>query len=109
MIQRTKNTSLKKKQFSALNCIGDDIYSTVDACKTANEMWIAIERLQQDFLTSLHIVFSDQKPPFKPLLIVYRAVSSIRGLLTMPFQPYILASVVEMAKSGLLLSSKTKM
>ncbi|GJV61220.1 retrovirus-related pol polyprotein from transposon TNT 1-94 [Tanacetum coccineum] len=28
-------------------CIGDDIYSTVDACKTANEIWIAIERLQQ--------------------------------------------------------------
>ncbi|GJZ00204.1 hypothetical protein Tco_0517633 [Tanacetum coccineum] len=28
--------------------IGDDIYSTVDACKTTNEMWIAIERLQQD-------------------------------------------------------------
>ncbi|GKF89895.1 hypothetical protein Tco_0263858, partial [Tanacetum coccineum] len=27
--------------------IGDDIYSTVDACKTTNEMWIAIERLQQ--------------------------------------------------------------
>ncbi|GKD40414.1 retrovirus-related pol polyprotein from transposon TNT 1-94 [Tanacetum coccineum] len=25
----------------------DDIYSTVDACKTANEMWIAIERLQK--------------------------------------------------------------
>ncbi|GKA95905.1 hypothetical protein Tco_0818000 [Tanacetum coccineum] len=25
----------------------DDIYSTVDACKTTNEMWIAIERLQQ--------------------------------------------------------------
>ncbi|GKE52718.1 hypothetical protein Tco_1487874, partial [Tanacetum coccineum] len=25
----------------------DDIYSTVDACKTANEMLIAIERLQQ--------------------------------------------------------------
>ncbi|GJV46211.1 hypothetical protein Tco_1430747 [Tanacetum coccineum] len=25
----------------------DDIYSTVDACKIANEMWIAIERLQQ--------------------------------------------------------------
>ncbi|GKE86442.1 hypothetical protein Tco_1560184, partial [Tanacetum coccineum] len=25
----------------------DDIYSTVDACKTANEMWIAIKRLQQ--------------------------------------------------------------
>ncbi|GJW17982.1 hypothetical protein Tco_0025418 [Tanacetum coccineum] len=24
--------------------IGDEIYSTVDACQTANEMWIAIER-----------------------------------------------------------------
>nr|GEV97534.1 hypothetical protein [Tanacetum cinerariifolium] len=30
-----------------LTRIGDDIYSTVDACKTATEMWIAIERLQQ--------------------------------------------------------------
>ncbi|GKC19991.1 hypothetical protein Tco_1022141 [Tanacetum coccineum] len=30
-----------------LTGIGDDIYSTVDACKTTNEMWIAIERLQQ--------------------------------------------------------------
>nr|GEU58337.1 hypothetical protein [Tanacetum cinerariifolium] len=27
--------------------IGDEIYSTVDACKTAHEIWIAIERLQQ--------------------------------------------------------------
>ncbi|GJX82673.1 retrovirus-related pol polyprotein from transposon TNT 1-94 [Tanacetum coccineum] len=27
--------------------IGDEIYSTVDACKTAHEMWIAIKRLQQ--------------------------------------------------------------
>ncbi|GJR19259.1 hypothetical protein Tco_0967786 [Tanacetum coccineum] len=27
--------------------IGDEIYSTVDACKTAHEMWIANERLQQ--------------------------------------------------------------
>ncbi|GJW72007.1 hypothetical protein Tco_0128924 [Tanacetum coccineum] len=33
--------------FLLLTGIGDDIYSTVDACKTANEMWIAIERLQQ--------------------------------------------------------------
>ncbi|GJS97262.1 retrovirus-related pol polyprotein from transposon TNT 1-94 [Tanacetum coccineum] len=31
-----------------LTGIGDEIYSTVDACKTAHEMWIAIERLQQD-------------------------------------------------------------
>nr|GEX26289.1 hypothetical protein [Tanacetum cinerariifolium] len=27
--------------------IGDDIYSTVDACQTEQEMWKAIERLQQ--------------------------------------------------------------
>ncbi|GJS19277.1 hypothetical protein Tco_0447909 [Tanacetum coccineum] len=27
--------------------IRDEIYSTVDACKTTHEMWIAIERLQQ--------------------------------------------------------------
>nr|GEY69174.1 hypothetical protein [Tanacetum cinerariifolium] len=26
----------------------NEIYSTVDACKTAHEMWEAIERLQQD-------------------------------------------------------------
>ncbi|GJX39093.1 gag-pol polyprotein [Tanacetum coccineum] len=26
----------------------DEIYSTVDACKTAHDMWIAIERLQHD-------------------------------------------------------------
>ncbi|GJW64684.1 hypothetical protein Tco_0116568 [Tanacetum coccineum] len=30
-----------------LTGIGDDIYSTVDACKTAHEIWIAIARLQQ--------------------------------------------------------------
>ncbi|GKD20234.1 hypothetical protein Tco_1221937, partial [Tanacetum coccineum] len=30
-----------------LSGIRDEIYSTVDACKTAHEMWIAIERLQQ--------------------------------------------------------------
>ncbi|GJY25093.1 hypothetical protein Tco_0399819 [Tanacetum coccineum] len=29
-----------------LTRIGDEIYSTVDACKTAHDMWIAIERLQ---------------------------------------------------------------
>ncbi|GKC67007.1 hypothetical protein Tco_1099605 [Tanacetum coccineum] len=28
--------------------IGDEIYSTVDACKTSHEIWIAIERLQQE-------------------------------------------------------------
>ncbi|GJT91934.1 retrovirus-related pol polyprotein from transposon TNT 1-94 [Tanacetum coccineum] len=30
-----------------LTRIGDEIYSTVDACKTTHGMWIAIERLQQ--------------------------------------------------------------
>nr|GFC98455.1 hypothetical protein [Tanacetum cinerariifolium] len=30
-----------------LTGIGDDIFSTVDACQTAQEMWEAIERLQQ--------------------------------------------------------------
>ncbi|GJW73362.1 hypothetical protein Tco_0132732 [Tanacetum coccineum] len=30
-----------------LTRIRDEIYSTVDACKTAHNMWIAIERLQQ--------------------------------------------------------------
>ncbi|GJW48527.1 hypothetical protein Tco_0080173 [Tanacetum coccineum] len=30
-----------------LTGIRDEIYSTVDACKTSHEMWIAIERLQQ--------------------------------------------------------------
>ncbi|GKE92314.1 hypothetical protein Tco_1573409, partial [Tanacetum coccineum] len=38
--------SEKEAIFLLLTGIGDDIYSTVDACKTANEMWIAIERLQ---------------------------------------------------------------
>ncbi|GJR38392.1 retrovirus-related pol polyprotein from transposon TNT 1-94 [Tanacetum coccineum] len=30
-----------------LNIIGDEICSTVDSCKIAHDMWIAIERLQQ--------------------------------------------------------------
>ncbi|GJW61451.1 hypothetical protein Tco_0110786 [Tanacetum coccineum] len=37
----------KEAIYLLLTGIGDDIYSTVDACKTAHEMWIAIERLQQ--------------------------------------------------------------
>nr|GEW26012.1 hypothetical protein [Tanacetum cinerariifolium] len=31
-----------------LTGIGDEIYLTVNACKTAHDIWIAIERLQQD-------------------------------------------------------------
>ncbi|GJR59182.1 retrovirus-related pol polyprotein from transposon TNT 1-94 [Tanacetum coccineum] len=37
-----------------LTGIGDEIYSTIDACKTAHEMWIVIERLQQ---VSYHKLF----------------------------------------------------
>ncbi|GKA50794.1 retrovirus-related pol polyprotein from transposon TNT 1-94 [Tanacetum coccineum] len=37
----------KEAIFLLLTGIGDEIYSTVDACNTANEMWTAIERLQQ--------------------------------------------------------------
>nr|GEW91431.1 hypothetical protein [Tanacetum cinerariifolium] len=39
--------SEKKAIHLLLTRIGDEIYSTVDACKTAHEMWIDIERLQQ--------------------------------------------------------------
>ncbi|GJR91765.1 hypothetical protein Tco_0215776 [Tanacetum coccineum] len=37
----------KEAIFLLLTGIGDEIYSTVDACNTANEMWIAIERLHR--------------------------------------------------------------
>ncbi|GJR48069.1 retrovirus-related pol polyprotein from transposon TNT 1-94 [Tanacetum coccineum] len=39
--------SEKEVIFLLLTGIGDEIYSTVDACNTANEIWIAIKRLQQ--------------------------------------------------------------
>ncbi|GJV75992.1 retrovirus-related pol polyprotein from transposon TNT 1-94 [Tanacetum coccineum] len=39
--------SEKKAIHLLLTGIGDEIYITVDACKTAHDMWIAIERLQQ--------------------------------------------------------------
>ncbi|GJV73630.1 integrase, catalytic region, zinc finger, CCHC-type containing protein [Tanacetum coccineum] len=47
---RSNSISFKAEKeaiFLLLTGIGDEIYSTVDACNTANEMWIAIERLQQ--------------------------------------------------------------
>ncbi|GJT51724.1 hypothetical protein Tco_0977881 [Tanacetum coccineum] len=37
----------KEAIFLLLTGIGDEIYSTVDACNTSNETWTAIERLQQ--------------------------------------------------------------
>nr|GFA02422.1 hypothetical protein [Tanacetum cinerariifolium] len=42
--------------------IGDEFYSTVDGCKTAHEMWIAIKRLQQG--ESLNIQ-DDTTPRYK--------------------------------------------
>ncbi|GJS07836.1 hypothetical protein Tco_0364632 [Tanacetum coccineum] len=49
MTPENKEHFLSEKEaiFLLLTGIGDDIYSTVDACKTTKEMWIAIERLQQ--------------------------------------------------------------
>ncbi|GJT88841.1 retrovirus-related pol polyprotein from transposon TNT 1-94 [Tanacetum coccineum] len=49
MTPENKEHFLSKKEsiFLLLTGIGDEIYSIVDACHTANEMWIAIERLQQ--------------------------------------------------------------
>ncbi|GJR05520.1 hypothetical protein Tco_0528504 [Tanacetum coccineum] len=45
--------SEKEAIFLLLTGIGDEIYSTVDACNTANEMWIAIERLQQVYFSEM--------------------------------------------------------
>ncbi|GJR18045.1 retrovirus-related pol polyprotein from transposon TNT 1-94 [Tanacetum coccineum] len=49
MTPKNKEHFLSEKEaiFLLLTGIGDEIYSTVDACNTSNEMWIAIERLQQ--------------------------------------------------------------
>ncbi|GKB98581.1 hypothetical protein Tco_0984718 [Tanacetum coccineum] len=49
MTPENKEHFLSKKEAISLllTGIGDYIYSTVDACKTVNVMWIAIERLQQ--------------------------------------------------------------
>ncbi|GJX67888.1 retrovirus-related pol polyprotein from transposon TNT 1-94, partial [Tanacetum coccineum] len=53
-------TYIQIANYLLLTRIGDEIYSSVDACKTAHDMWIAIERLQQgeslniqDFKTNL--------------------------------------------------------
>nr|GFB25882.1 hypothetical protein [Tanacetum cinerariifolium] len=48
-----------------LNGIGDEIYSTVNACQTAQEMWEAIERLQQGesltFKMTMNVVAAREK------------------------------------------------
>ncbi|GKB94822.1 hypothetical protein Tco_0980959 [Tanacetum coccineum] len=45
--------SEKEEIHLLLTEIGDEIYSTIDACKTAHDMWIAIERLQQVILLQI--------------------------------------------------------
>nr|GFB73336.1 hypothetical protein [Tanacetum cinerariifolium] len=56
IVKTYKNTTPEKHAYfdakakaihMILSGIRDDIYSTIDACTTAEEMWIAIERLQQ--------------------------------------------------------------
>nr|GEX19267.1 hypothetical protein [Tanacetum cinerariifolium] len=60
-----------------LTGIGDKIYSTVDACQTAQEMWEAIERLQQGKLTAISNLFILDHPygfaldPHAPIEIHY--------------------------------------
>nr|GFA21220.1 hypothetical protein [Tanacetum cinerariifolium] len=45
---RPNGEALRKEAIHLiLTGIRDEIYSTVDACQTAKEMWEAIERLQQ--------------------------------------------------------------
>nr|GEY56082.1 hypothetical protein [Tanacetum cinerariifolium] len=44
-----------------LTRIGDEIYSTVDACQTTQEMWEAIERLQQEWSRCVTIVTQQHK------------------------------------------------
>nr|GEX66828.1 hypothetical protein [Tanacetum cinerariifolium] len=54
-VETPMNMSTNKNHFEAekeaihliLTGLGDEIYSTVDACQTAQEMWEAIEKLQQ--------------------------------------------------------------
>ncbi|GJS50022.1 hypothetical protein Tco_0600143 [Tanacetum coccineum] len=49
-----------------LTGIGDEIYLIVDACKTAHEMWIAIERLQQDNISRSLIIKDQNSQPYAP-------------------------------------------
>ncbi|GJT12471.1 hypothetical protein Tco_0859513, partial [Tanacetum coccineum] len=44
-----------------LTGIGDEIYSTVDACQTDQEMWEAIKRLQQEWSRFVTIVKQQHK------------------------------------------------
>nr|GEV61185.1 hypothetical protein [Tanacetum cinerariifolium] len=58
MSAKNKAHFLAKKEaiHLILTGIGDDIYSTVDACQTLQEMWEAIERVQQGESLNIHDV-----------------------------------------------------
>ncbi|GJS61455.1 hypothetical protein Tco_0656239 [Tanacetum coccineum] len=77
----------KEAIFFLLTGIGDEIYSTVDACNTANEMWTDIERLQQgeslniqDVKTNLNQ--SDRTPSL--ITTLFDILSSIKMKLMNP-------------------------
>ncbi|GKD63263.1 retrovirus-related pol polyprotein from transposon TNT 1-94 [Tanacetum coccineum] len=55
--------SEKEATHLLLTGIGDEIYSTVDACKTTHEMWEAIERLQQVATMQVNVQFLQQLQP----------------------------------------------
>nr|GEU70474.1 copia protein [Tanacetum cinerariifolium] len=52
-------TGKKEEILLILTGIGDEIYSTVDACKIDQEMWEAIERLQQGFYKMMNEMIRD--------------------------------------------------
>nr|GFA46073.1 ribonuclease H-like domain-containing protein [Tanacetum cinerariifolium] len=58
---KAHSESKKEAIHLILTGIGDEIYSTVDACQTAQEMWEAIERLQQEWSRSVTIVKQQHK------------------------------------------------
>ncbi|GKA24826.1 retrovirus-related pol polyprotein from transposon TNT 1-94 [Tanacetum coccineum] len=53
--------SEKEVIYLILTGIGDEIYSTIDACQIAQEMWEAIERLQQGLVKDKAKVITDLK------------------------------------------------
>ncbi|GJV80376.1 putative reverse transcriptase domain-containing protein [Tanacetum coccineum] len=58
---KARYESKKEAIHLILTKIGDEIYSTVDACKTAQEMWKAIKRLQQEWSRFVTIVKQQHK------------------------------------------------
>ncbi|GKB86376.1 hypothetical protein Tco_0958648 [Tanacetum coccineum] len=55
-----------------LTGIGDQIYSTVDACKIAHDMWIAIERLQQSESLNIQDFLQQLQPEWSRFVIIVK-------------------------------------